>query len=167
MPLDITEATYLCPPITSEMTPQDLLVYRARQLQKRPADLSCIKDKIYQSCLAAARKLERHFRHMIKEFAFAKGDLVLVRNNKIDMELDRKTKPRYLGPMVIIRKTQGGLYILAETDGTLSKLQYAAKHLIPYNSHSITPSEMLSSLLNRSDEELYTMTHEPACFRTS
>jgi hypothetical protein len=161
MPLDITEATYLCPPITSEMTPQDLLVYRTRQLQKRPADLIRIKDKVYQSRLAAAQKLEKRFRHMIKEFAFAKGDLVLVQNNKIDMELDRKTKPRYLGPMVVIRKTQGGSYILAKTDRTLSKLWYAAKRLIPYNSRSITPGETLSSLLNRSDEELYMMTHEP------
>ena len=31
-----------------------------------------------------------------------KGDLVLVRNNKINMELDRKTKPQYIGPMVVI-----------------------------------------------------------------
>jgi hypothetical protein len=98
---------------------------------------------------------------MIKEFAFAKGDLVLVQNNKIDMELNCKTKLHYLGPMVVIRKTQGGSYILAEMDGTLYKLQYTAKCLIPYNSHSITPGEMLSSLLNRSNEELYMMTHEP------
>ena len=79
-----------------------------------------------------------------------KGDLVLVRNNKIDMELDRKMKPQYIGPMVVIRQTIGGAYILAEADGTLSKLR-----LIPYNSRSIISGERLSYLFNLSDEELY------------
>ena len=160
LPLDISEATYLCPPITSELSTQDLLAHRARQLQKRPADLKQIHDKVYKSRLDAVRKLEQRFQHTIKNFHFKKGDLVLVRNNKVDMELDRKTKPRYLGPMVVIRKTQGGSYILAETDGTLSKLRYAAKRLIPYRPRSIISGERLSQLLNRSDEELYTMTHD-------
>ena len=93
MPLDITEATYLCPPMSVEVTMQELLVYHARQLQKWPADLDCIRGKVFKSCLDAARKLEEWFRHVIKDFQFQKGDLVLVRNNKINMELDCKTKP--------------------------------------------------------------------------
>ena len=109
--------------------------------------------------LDAARKLEERFRHVIKDFQFQKGDLVLVCNNKIDMEQDRKTKPQYLGPMVIICKTEGGSFILAEVDRTLSKLQYAAKHLIPYSSRTVVSGEQLSYLFNLSNEELYVMTH--------
>lgn len=161
LPLDVSQATYLCPPISAELTTDDLLAFRARQLQKRPADLQRIKSEVYQSRLNAACKLESRFRHTIRSFQFDKGDLVLVRNNKIDMELDRKTKPRYLGPMVVIRKTQGGSFILAETDGSLSKLRYAAKRLIPYHPRRIEPGERLLKLINMTDRELYTMTHEP------
>ena len=62
--------------------------------------------------------------------------------------------------MVVIRQTTGGAYILAEADGTLPKLWYAAKRLIPYNSHSVISGERLSYLFNLSDEELYVMMHE-------
>ena len=160
MPLDIAEATYLCPPLTSEVSTQELLVYRAWQLQKRPDDLNCIHGKVYKTRLDAVCRFEERFRNSIRDFRFMKGDLVLVRNNKIDMELDRKTKPRYINPMVVIRQTTGGAYILAEADGTLSKFRYAAKRLIPYNSRSIISGERLSYLFNLSDEELYMMTHE-------
>ena len=42
----------------------------------------------------------------------------------------------------------------------LSKLWYAAKRLIPYNSRSVISGERLSYLFNLSNEELYVMTHE-------
>ena len=34
--------------------------------------------------------------------------------------------------MVVLRRTTGGSYILAELDGVVSKLQYAAFRLLPY-----------------------------------
>ena len=61
--------------------------------------------------------------------------------------------------MVIIRKTEGGSFILAEIDGTLSKLRYAAKHLIPYSLRTVVLGERLSYLFNLSNKELYMMTH--------
>ena len=89
-----------------------------------------------------------------------KGDLVLVCNNKIDMELDHKMKPQYISLMVVIQQTTGGAYILAKADRTLSKLWYVAKYLIPYNSQSVISGEQLSYLFNLSNEELYVMMHE-------
>ena len=49
------------------------------------------------------------------------------------MELDRKAKPRYLGPYVIVRKTLGGAYLIAEIDGSILKTKIAAFRLIPYH----------------------------------
>ena len=34
--------------------------------------------------------------------------------------------------MVVLRWTTGGSYLLAELDGAVSRLRYAAFHLIPY-----------------------------------
>ena len=41
-------------------------------------------------------------------------------------------KLRYLGPMVVLRRTTGGSYLLAELDGSIFRLRYAAFRLLPY-----------------------------------
>jgi hypothetical protein len=70
---------------------------------------------------------------MIHAYQFAPGDLVLVRNSRIEASLDRKTKPRWIGPMVIVRQMTHGAYILTEMDGAVSKLRFAAFRVIPYH----------------------------------
>jgi len=47
-----------------------------------------------------------------------------------------KMKPRYLGPMIVIRRTRYGAYRLAELDGAVSRLRYAAFRLLPYHARS-------------------------------
>ncbi|KAJ8594377.1 hypothetical protein M405DRAFT_696270, partial [Rhizopogon salebrosus TDB-379] len=80
----------------------DLITWRARQLQKRMDDLELIEEKV----LKARYKSIKHFEanHKITNFDFAPGSLILVRNSRIEAELNRKTKPRYLGPMVVLRR---------------------------------------------------------------
>ena len=46
--------------------------------------------------------------------------------------------PRYIGPMVVVKRTRGGAYRLAEVDGAVSRLRYAAFRLIPYYARSQT-----------------------------
>ena len=48
------------------------------------------------------------------------------------MRLNRKTKPRYLGPYEVCRRTQGGSYVLKELDGTILRQGVAAFRLLPY-----------------------------------
>lgn len=86
---------------------------------------------------------------------FRKGDLVLVRNTRIEKELNRKTKPRYLGPFVVERQTKGGSYVLREMNGVLSKRGIAAFRLVPYISRdsSILPS-LADPLEDDEEEEL-------------
>jgi hypothetical protein len=40
---------------------------------------------------------------------------------------------RWIGPMVIVRQTTHRAYILAELDGVVSKLRFAAFRVIPYH----------------------------------
>ena len=41
-------------------------------------------------------------------------------------------KPHYLGLMVVLRRTTGGSYLLAELDSAISHLRYAAFRLLLY-----------------------------------
>jgi hypothetical protein len=71
-------------------------------------------------------------KNTIRNYEFERGDIVLVRNSQIEKELNRKAKSRWFGPMVVVRRTEGGSYILSEMDGSVSKLRYGATRLIPY-----------------------------------
>ena len=62
----------------------------------------------------------------------------------MEKELDRKSKPRYLGPFEVVRHTQGGSYVLKEMDGTVSAQGIAAFQLIPYYfRHTFLPASIL------------------------
>jgi hypothetical protein len=50
----------------------------------------------------------------------------------ISDSLNRKSKPRYLGPFNILRKIKRGAYVLQELDGTPLRSNIAAFRLAPY-----------------------------------
>jgi hypothetical protein len=93
------------------------------------SDLDVIKDKVVAAHYKSIHDFEQHFRASIKSYKFEPGMLVLVRNLKVEYELSKKTKPQYLGPMVVMHCTKGGSYMLAELDSVISKLCFAAFHV--------------------------------------
>ena len=152
-PFDLAEATYLVPSLDAPLTTAELLGIRARQLQKRKEDLESIAGRVLESRRESARQFTEAHQHKIVDFDFKPGSLVLVRNSTVEMELNRKTKPRFLGPMVVVRRNRGGAYILAELDGAVSKLAYAAFRVIPYYARSAT-SIPVTSIVQMTDEEI-------------
>jgi len=131
-PFDLAEATYLAPDLDKIVSTEDLIANRAKMLMKRPKDLEHVKQQILKARWESVRQLEKNLGNKIKDYNFKPGTLVLVRNSSLDKGLQNKTKPRYFGPMVVIRRTKGGAYVLGELDGSLSKLRFAAFRLIPY-----------------------------------
>ena len=70
---------------------------------------------------------------------------MLARNVHIEMEHDKKTKPRYLGPFEVDRQTKGGSYILKELDGHIKQQGYAVFRLLLYiTQHDKQILEMLT-----------------------
>ena len=61
--------------------------------------------------------------------------------------------------MVVVKRTKGGLYILAELDRAVSKSRAAAFHVIPYLPHSKSTIPV-TELVSIPTEELNAMTHE-------
>ena len=110
-------------------------------------------DRVIQARFRSIEHFKKQYEHTIRDYNFAPGALVLVRNSQIELELNRKSKPRYLGPMVVIRRTRRGAYILAEPTGAISALRYAAFRVIPYHARfTLIPN--IEDFVAKSKEEL-------------
>jgi hypothetical protein len=128
----------------------DLIATRTRQLQRRKDDLAAIHSNILKSRFKSVHQFKRQFEKTIRDYDFSPGAFVLVQNSSVETNLGRKAKPRYLGPMVVLRHTQNGFYHLAKLDGKVSNLCFAAFRLVPYHacSHSSIP---VTHLINHND----------------
>ncbi len=92
---------------------------------------------------------------MIKDYRFEPGDLVLVRNTAIENSLDKKMKPRYMGPMIVARRNQRGSYTLAEMDGAVWHQKVARFRVVPYFARErIDIPEGILSILDCDEEVL-------------
>jgi transposase InsO family protein len=139
LPLDLFEATYLVSGFKKNITTEELLALRIRQLAKHDSDIKQAAETLHQSRLQSKLEFERRYQHRLWTGEHQPGDLVLVRNSRVEKELDRKTKPRYLGPFEVVRRTAGGSYVLKELDGTISKRGVAAFRLLPYHARDGKP----------------------------
>src|ERR1700677_3390659 len=123
---NISEATYLLPAPTSILSTTDLIARHAIALQKRSEDVEKLYSKVYHAHLKAAIRFEKSHAKTICNFNFKRGDLILMHNTKIEKWLNRKMRPRYLGPLIIVSRNYRGAYILSELDGTVLHRPVAA-----------------------------------------
>jgi hypothetical protein len=138
LPFDITLATFLVPEMAKPLPTDELIAIHARQLQKREDNLAAIHTNVLCSRFSSVQQFEHTFKKTICDHNFQPGTLVLVWNSSVETDLGRKTKPRYFGPMVVVHRTPNGTYRLAELNGTVSKLRFAAFRLVPYHARSRT-----------------------------
>ncbi|KNZ81496.1 hypothetical protein J132_00462 [Termitomyces sp. J132] len=142
LPADIVEATYLQPPSNLLLSTTDLIAHRAIDLQHHQENLDCLHSQVLSARHLAAICFETEHTAMIRDYNFKTGDLVLMRNTRIEVTHNKKMKPRYLGPLVVISRNCGGTYIVCELDGSILHRPVAAFCLVPYfaREHITVPS---------------------------
>jgi hypothetical protein len=74
--------------------------------------------------------------------------LVLIRNTAIEKVLNRKMRPRYLGPLIVISRNKGGAYIICELNGSVFDRPIAAFRVIPYFARKAIALPDLSDFLD-------------------
>jgi hypothetical protein len=157
LPLDIAEATYLLPPPTKVLSTTDLIVIRAIALQKRYSHLAALHSKVMDERIQAAVKFERDHIATIRDFDFKRGDLVLIRNTAVEKALNRKMRPRYLGPVIVLSRNKGGAYIICELNGTVFDRPIAAFRVIPYFARKALALPDLNAFIDISTDRLRSM----------
>jgi hypothetical protein len=154
LPFDISEATYLLPPPNAPLSTTDLIANRAIALQKRQSHLATLHSRVMAARVQAAVRFERDHSATIRDFDFQRGDLVLVRNTAIEKSLNRKMRPRYLGPVIVISRNKGGAYIICELNGSVFDRPVAAFRVIPYFTRKSLPLPDLDQFIDISTSRL-------------
>jgi len=155
LPLDVIEATWLVRYPERMLSRSELIGLRATALTKYTVHVEEMRKKVTKEKIWRTLQLERDLQHKIQEFNLEAESLVLVKNSAIEMSADRKMKPRYLGPIVVVRKLRGGAYILAELDGSVWQNRVAAFRIIPYLPRKkIDFTREVQGLLDASKEDL-------------
>ena len=134
LPGDLTDATFLVTDFKPGMTRAELIQARARQLLRLPDDVDRARQILQKYRYKSKEAYEKKFARRLRTESFKSGDLVLVRNKRVEnsVSIERKTADRYMGPYRIVRQTTGGSYILQEMDGSNLAEHMAAYRLIPY-----------------------------------
>lgn len=132
LPLDLEEVTWLIDTPDKLVSHSDLIAYRAKQLIKHREDVKEMRKRVTLSKRRAAEKYMEDYIHTMPEHVFETGDLVLVRNTRIEKELNKKFKERFMGPYAVIARTTRGNYVLCELDGTVLRAKIAKFRVIPF-----------------------------------
>ena len=163
LPLDLEEATWLVEWPDAIIDTDELVGLRARALAKHSYHVNEMRERVHKFKQTEAFKYAEKFKHVIKDYKFEPGDLVLVRNTAIEDSMNRRNKDRWEGPMIVVRRTKGGSYIICGMNGAVLQNKVGRFRVSPfYQRHKVTLSKKIEDLIDVSRERLDEMENEEA-----
>ncbi|KNZ73348.1 hypothetical protein J132_07646 [Termitomyces sp. J132] len=132
LPEDLVEATWLIELSEGPLSIEELIGYCTRALAKHHQHMEEMRERVGKDKLQWALNFAEEHKNSIKDFNFKPLDLVLVKNMITESSHSAKMLPCFHGPMVVITKTRGGNYIVAELDGSVWQTRVAAFRIVPY-----------------------------------
>jgi hypothetical protein len=151
LPLDIVDATFLVTGFHSDMTAEELLTLRMRQLSRHKEDIEKAAENLRAARFKSREQFIKRFEKKIQNIQYKKGDLVLKRNFQVESTINKlKFVPRYLGPFEVVRQTTRGNYLLKELNGAIEEVVTSPHVIVPYIQRN---SPFLEELAQDSDEE--------------
>ena len=78
LPFDISEATYLLPPLNAHASTEDLIAHHAQQLLKWPEDLHDMADRVLKAHKLSVAQFMSRFASTIIDYDLLVGSLVLI-----------------------------------------------------------------------------------------
>jgi hypothetical protein len=155
LPLDLVETTWLVEYPGQVISTSELVGLRAKALAKHRKHIEEMRERVTKEKLAALLRYEKIHKATIKDYKFKPGDLVIIRNTRIEKSLNKKAKMRYIGPLIVVRRTRGGSYLLCEMNGAMWTGRVAAFRVLPYMPRkAIQHPQHIEDLIDMSSEEL-------------
>ena len=131
------------------------MLFRSRALAKHQQHVLDLRRRVDKGKRAWAKRYKKEHLHTIKDYKFKPGDLVLMRNTSIEDHLNKKLKPRWLGPLIVVKQANGGSYLLAEMDGSVLHKKVAKFRVIPYFARQkLTLTDEIKHLIDLLEEGL-------------
>ena len=129
MPIEDTIASWVAMPWENEMSREELLATRIRQLERRPEDLELAKERLEAARLHNKARFDKT--HRLRPRKIEEGDWVIVYDSSLDNQHSsmRKFAKRWFGPYVVTSANDNATYHLAELDGTKLAVPIAGKRV--------------------------------------
>ncbi|KAJ7134184.1 hypothetical protein C8R44DRAFT_610418, partial [Mycena epipterygia] len=102
------------------------------------------------------------YKHIIKNYEFKPGDIVIVRNTVDEESLSGRNRDCWWGPLMVVRRTRGGTYIMCKFNGVVWQKKIGKFRVIPYQQRQkLTIRLHIEELIDVSKETLDKMEDKP------
>jgi hypothetical protein len=162
LPLDVAEATWLAEYPDHIISTDELVGLRARALAKHTVHVEEMRARIAALKKKSVEEYAEKYKHVIKDYCFDPGDIVLVRNTVDEGSLSGRNRDRWWGPLIVVRRTKGGSYIVCEFNGAVWQKKIGQFRVIPYEQRQkLSIGSRIEELIDTSREMLDQLENEP------
>lgn len=162
LPLDVAEATWMAEYPDRIISTDELVGLRARALAKHVVHVEEMRARMATIKEKSAKEYSEKYKHVIKDYSFGPGDVVLVRNTVEEGSLSGRNRDRWWGPLVVVRRTKGGAYIVCEFNGAVWQKKIGRFRVIPYEQRrKLAIGSRIEELIDVSKRTLDELEDEP------